>query len=273
MSNDTGNRYAPVVEVVYLTTKHKTSMPTHVFIYSAPKPSIALCEQIVTVCKSRLHKYIGNVSEAEMDKIDRALQTSLGIQKAGGKDMQVTITTDVGEMTFNMEQEKANALMQIALQYATGTMPQTTTHEQTENRAVAVQEEQEQPKTIQPKSVPMSRIERLFGDFRAKPEATQQEAVQEEPTEYKGFLLIKCENCGKMKGFCAKAPISRYKCDCGGSTKLHNLKMAFLHCKCGSNFKYKTNADTEMIEQTCINCGNPVTMQLNGRRNTYVTLD
>lgn len=127
--------------------------------------------------------------------------------------MHVTITTDVGEMTFNMEQEKANALMQIALQYATGAVPQTTAQEQTENRAVAVQEEQERPKTIQPKNVPLSRVERLFGDFRAKQEVTQPETEQEEPTEYKGFLLIKCESCGKMKGFCAKTPISRYKCN------------------------------------------------------------
>ena len=35
VSNDTGNTYAPVVEVVYLTTKRKTIIPTHVYINSA----------------------------------------------------------------------------------------------------------------------------------------------------------------------------------------------------------------------------------------------
>ena len=59
MSNNTGNRHAPVVEVVYLTTKRKTTIPTHVYINSARRPSIALCEQIVTVCKSRLKEHIG----------------------------------------------------------------------------------------------------------------------------------------------------------------------------------------------------------------------
>lgn len=54
VSNDIGNRFAPIVEVVYLTTRKKVSLPTHVFIGSAPKPSVALCEQIVTVSKSRL---------------------------------------------------------------------------------------------------------------------------------------------------------------------------------------------------------------------------
>lgn len=49
VSYDTGNRYAPVVEIVYLTTKSKTKIPTHIFISSAEQPSIALCEQIVTV--------------------------------------------------------------------------------------------------------------------------------------------------------------------------------------------------------------------------------
>jgi mRNA-degrading endonuclease toxin of MazEF toxin-antitoxin module len=114
VSNNTGNHHAPVVEVVYLTTKRKTTIPTHVYINSARRPSIALCEQIVTVCKSRLKEHIGSVTVAEMRKIDRALQTSLGIQKTGGENMQVTIKTPFGEMSFNMTQDKANDLMSLA---------------------------------------------------------------------------------------------------------------------------------------------------------------
>ena len=34
------------MEAVYLTTKRKTDIPTHVYISSAERPSIALCEQI-----------------------------------------------------------------------------------------------------------------------------------------------------------------------------------------------------------------------------------
>lgn len=100
VSNDTGNTYAPVVEVVYLTTKRKTVIPTHVYINSAERPSIALCEQVTTVCKSRLERYIGSVTVAEMRRIDRALSVSLGIR--GGKTMQITMKTPFGDMNFDM---------------------------------------------------------------------------------------------------------------------------------------------------------------------------
>lgn len=81
VSNNLGNRYAPVVEVVYLTTRKKTSLPTHVNIYSAKRPSIALCEQVDTVSKSRLERRLGHVTAKEMQAIDRALARSLGLYK------------------------------------------------------------------------------------------------------------------------------------------------------------------------------------------------
>lgn len=46
VSNDKANQYSPVVEMVYLTTQPKGSLPTHVDITSVERPSIALCEQI-----------------------------------------------------------------------------------------------------------------------------------------------------------------------------------------------------------------------------------
>ena len=66
VSNDTGNRYSSVVEVVLLTARRKPLLPTHVVINSARRQSIALCEQIKTVDKSRLGVYIGTVSPVEM---------------------------------------------------------------------------------------------------------------------------------------------------------------------------------------------------------------
>ena len=93
VSNDLGNRHAPIVELVYLTTRKKASLPTHVYIGSAEKPSIALCEQIVTVCKSRLQRHIGSVTAEEMHNIEKALTKSLGIHRTGGNDMQITLAT------------------------------------------------------------------------------------------------------------------------------------------------------------------------------------
>lgn len=61
VSNDVGNKHAPIVEVVYLTSREKKLMPTHVRIKSSPIPSIALCEQIETVYKKRIGKYLATV--------------------------------------------------------------------------------------------------------------------------------------------------------------------------------------------------------------------
>ena len=80
VSNDVGNEHAPVVEVVYLTTREKKSMPTHVAVKTAPAwQSTALCEQIHTVTKSRIGDYKGQTTEAELAAIDRALAVSLGL--------------------------------------------------------------------------------------------------------------------------------------------------------------------------------------------------
>lgn len=52
------------VEVVYMTTKPKTDLPTHVYIESALRPSTLLCEQISTVSEERIgakRVYIINV--------------------------------------------------------------------------------------------------------------------------------------------------------------------------------------------------------------------
>lgn len=170
VSNDMGNKYAPVVEVVYLTTKKKAGLPTHVYIGSAERPSIALCEQIVTVCKSRLARHIGSVTEEEMSRVDKALSKSLGIHKAGGNAMQITMVTPFGEMDFDMPTEKATDLIQRAFHYAAGTEPEKTPQE-------APHAAQEPPKAPQPTSRPQSRVERMFGNFKAGDVKAAQETV------------------------------------------------------------------------------------------------
>lgn len=80
VSNDVGNAHAPIVEVVYLTGMRKKELPTHVRIYSAPHTSTALCEQVDTVSKSRLNRWIGHVDAQEQQEIDRALKVSLGLE-------------------------------------------------------------------------------------------------------------------------------------------------------------------------------------------------
>lgn len=83
LSNDVNNTFGNTVTVVPFTSNlNKRAMPTHVYVQGQglPSPSIAMCEQIVTMDKSRLDRQIG-VIEKEWDKlcIDHAVQVQLGL--------------------------------------------------------------------------------------------------------------------------------------------------------------------------------------------------
>lgn len=79
ISNNTGNHYSRVVEIVYLTTKQKKNLPTHVQV-KCERMSTALCETIYTVDKSRLGAYVRTLSDSEMQMIDNALLVSIGLE-------------------------------------------------------------------------------------------------------------------------------------------------------------------------------------------------
>lgn len=79
VSNNSQNESSTVVEVVYLTTEPKKDLPTHVTIRSAPRQSIALCEQISSVSTSRIGNYVGEVTDREMTQIESALLISLDL--------------------------------------------------------------------------------------------------------------------------------------------------------------------------------------------------
>lgn len=80
VSNDYCNQHSEVVEVVFLTTRAKHRMPTHVFIASAPRPSTALCEQITSVSKQRITEFAGRITKEEMMRMERAMMISLDVQ-------------------------------------------------------------------------------------------------------------------------------------------------------------------------------------------------
>ena len=79
VSNDKNNEHSTTIEIVYLTTKYKADLPTHVVVNSSKYRSTALCEQITTVSISRLGDYIGEVTAEELEEIDRALAVSLDL--------------------------------------------------------------------------------------------------------------------------------------------------------------------------------------------------
>lgn len=79
VSNDKNNEFSPVVEVVYLTTRPKTRLPTHIDIRATGKPSIAICEQITSVAVERLGDFVGALSDLELEMLNAALEISLDL--------------------------------------------------------------------------------------------------------------------------------------------------------------------------------------------------
>lgn len=118
-------------------------------------------------------------------------------------------------------------------------------------------------------SKPAEQIPETFPELTVKP----QESNTEE-SGYKGFLLMECKHCGKIKAFCAKEKINKYFCsDCGETTEFENpLVKLYMNCKCGRISTYWTNITTDIMDVTCIECGAPVPVKYNGKKNIYETL-
>lgn len=81
LQNDTGNKFSPTIIVAPITSRVKKKLPTHVSISitALPKDSIILLEQIRTVDKQRLSEYIACLSNAQMEKVEQAIDISLGM--------------------------------------------------------------------------------------------------------------------------------------------------------------------------------------------------
>lgn len=91
ISNDMVNEYNGVVSVIFLTRHLLNKLPTHVSINATPQRSWAICDQITTVSKKRIGKYIGQCSQYEMESIKKAIC--------------VAISTDIGNLnTKNIEE-------------------------------------------------------------------------------------------------------------------------------------------------------------------------
>lgn len=93
VSNNQNNKNAATVEIVYLTTREKRAMLTHVYISTAQLPSTAICEQIFTVDKTRLGSYSGKLTEREMKDVELAMMVSLGLDNYLSKPKPVEAPT------------------------------------------------------------------------------------------------------------------------------------------------------------------------------------
>ena len=90
---------------------------------------------------------------------------------------------------------------------------------------------------------------------------------------YKGFLLIKCNTCGRIHAFNSRTITSRHQCrDCNRVMDLENLVPLQADCECGQKSRYRTNIEEPMLDVTCIACGNPVTVEWNSKKKYYQTV-
>lgn len=89
LQNDTGNYYSPTTIVASITGRtDKNNIPTHTRIVCVglPRASIILLEQLRTIDKSRIKKYVGYADERVMHEVDKALAISLGMEDFINRD-------------------------------------------------------------------------------------------------------------------------------------------------------------------------------------------
>ena len=83
IQNDLGNRFSPTVIALPLTSKTgKAPLRTHVPLVppqgGGSRPSLILCEQVRTLEKSRLGRYLGTLRPEKLLLVERALAAAVG---------------------------------------------------------------------------------------------------------------------------------------------------------------------------------------------------
>ena len=88
IQNDTGNTYSTTTIVACVTRKgKKPHQPTHISLDETHENVTGqiLCEQLFTIAKSSLKKYIGKLNDSELAELNKAVSISLGLQHIGEK--------------------------------------------------------------------------------------------------------------------------------------------------------------------------------------------
>lgn len=86
IQNDKGNHYSPTVIAAAITGRKKRWMPTHVRLYrqaGLSRISCVMLEQVRTIDRARLIRYIGSLDEGTMEAVDTALAVSMGMKSKG----------------------------------------------------------------------------------------------------------------------------------------------------------------------------------------------
>lgn len=119
----------------------------------------------------------------------------------------------------------------------------------------------------------MKELEEYIEDKYSVDPVTEPEPVGKENDGYSGFLHIKCQHCGKEKTYCSKHRIKYYECkNCGERTELKDLVWLYTNCECGRNARYLTNMTEKAFDVCCVDCGQPVAVTYNRKKNQYETI-
>ena len=86
LQNDVGNHFSPTLIVAPISSRYwkKLKQPTHSLIEgikNLSSPSVVLTEQLLTIDKVRVMKFIGKVPEEQMQSINKAVKISLGLEQ------------------------------------------------------------------------------------------------------------------------------------------------------------------------------------------------
>ena len=83
IQNDIGNKYSNTTVIAVITSRiSKAKIPTHCPIRAGQglgRDSLILLEQIRTIDKARLRGFIGTLNSAVMQKVNKALAISVGL--------------------------------------------------------------------------------------------------------------------------------------------------------------------------------------------------
>ena len=107
ISNDTGNKFSPIIIVALITGQlSKAKLPVHVEIGSScglPKDSLILCEQIKSVDKQRIDSFVCHVNQNILNKVDKSIEISLST----GESKYYTMSRE--EQTANMKAQQIHS--------------------------------------------------------------------------------------------------------------------------------------------------------------------
>lgn len=105
LQNNTGNTYSPTLIVAPITSRRKKDLPTHVSAAgndNLTSNSMILLEQIRTVDKCRVERYVCTLNENTMKSVDKALEISLGMKEGNGdgklNEIQIFNSNEFGEI-------------------------------------------------------------------------------------------------------------------------------------------------------------------------------